>query len=682
MKLSSTLLACLGTLGATQRAFPVSHGPTEQELMPYSWDDVYDFMSADFQDQFHIQYADGSIRGKRIDKYLPDDAIHLRKRLVSDEDSAKVSGGQLYLDLMIGWSKGHGVGGDDKRYKLSVNLWNNVTILYDYEDIPTCPERDRNLCDQVTDPQCVFADATKCDYKDNIYAYNTTNGTNVNEVLLGSDSGYNISLIQQSITGNLYTDWVQVGDPATGAAFSVDGFAFVAARKGTTQSPGMGFAPGHYLTGLMNTTNVTTDFAAALMYNGYTESRSLALYMANGSSASPHMMFGGLDTSLAKDNFFVSYPLLKGNNFSYPTQYMVTLTGVSVTADDGTSASLGELGGSCGDGDTKGDCVPVGFDTTKYMSYLPRNVVINLAIQLNAMYSSDLQLWIQSCAYRTIGGYLNIELTSNVFSVPISQMLMPMIDDQGNAMKFNGGEDACYLALRPSENNGYNSLGLGFMQNFYMVFDPDDNYVSLGTLKSQQELDTEAFKNRYPNPVKPLKPGRLSKIANVTTVSEQAQITFQYVPPHDVTEIITTTSNGVALQQGPLGAPVPTSANSLLVITYGSSVMSLQGIPIGTSVLESGTVSGNARIDPTGATTRSTSSTIKPPQIQILGTPISGSLTIFRQGSPTEAPRMAKQAPMGNSNIGAPRSGATSLLQGFGVTLGMCLIGACIIIVA
>jgi hypothetical protein len=261
-------------------------------------------------------------------------------------------------------------------------------------------------------------------------------------------------------------------------------------------------------------------------------------------------------------------------------------------------------------------------------------------------------------------------------------MLMPMIDDQGNAMKFNGGEDACYLALRPSENNGYNSLGLGFMQNFYMVFDPDDNYVSLGTLKSQQELDTEAFKNRYPNPVKPLKPGRLSKIANVTTVSEQAQITFQYVPPHDVTEIITTTSNGVALQQGPLGAPVPTSANSLLVITYGSSVMSLQGIPIGTSVLESGTVSGNARIDPTGATTRSTSSTIKPPQIQILGTPISGSLTIFRQGSPTEAPRMAKQAPMGNSNIGAPRSGATSLLQGFGVTLGMCLIGACIIIVA
>ncbi|KAG5365597.1 Aspartic proteinase yapsin-7 [Yarrowia sp. C11] len=679
MKLASIFLAGLGTLAGAQKAFPVSQGPSEKELMPYSWDDVYDFMSTDFQDQFHIQYADGSIRGRRVDKYLPEDEIHLRKRLVSDEDSAWVMGGRLYLDLMMGWSKGYGVGGEDKRYQLSVNLWNNATILLDYEDIPSCPQQDRQQCDQVTDPQCAFAGPSKCDYKDNPYAYNTTNGTNVNEVLLRSDSGYNISLIHQSITGNLYTDWVEMGDPAYGAALPVDGFAFVAARRGTTQNAGIGFAPGHYLTGLMNTTNITTDFAAALLYSGYTESRSLALYLANGSTASPHMMFGGLDTSLAKDNFFVSYPLLTGNNFSYPTQYMVVLTGVSVTAEDGTSASLGELGGSCGD--SKGDCVPVGFDTTTYMSYLPRNVVINLAIQLNAMYSSDLQLWIQSCAYRTIGGYLNIELTSNVFSVPISQMLMPMLDDQGNAMKFNGGEDACYLALRPSENNGYNSLGLGFMQNFYMVFDPDDNYVSLGTLKSQQELDTEVFKNRYPNPVKPLKPGRLSKIANVTTVSEQAQITFQYVPPQVLTEILTTTSDGVAIQQGPLGGAAPTSANSLLVLTYGSSVMSLQGIPIGTSVLESGTVSGNARIDPTGATTRSTTSTTKPPQIQILGTPVSGSLTIFKQGSPTEAPRMAKNAPLGNTDIGAPRSGAWAL-QGLGVTLGMGLVAASLFIIA
>ncbi|KAG5366237.1 Aspartic proteinase yapsin-7 [Yarrowia sp. B02] len=681
MKLSSIAIAGLATLGAAQKAFAVSSGPAEDELMPYSWDDAYDFMSADFQDQFHIQYADGSIRGKRIDKYLPEDEL-LRKRLVSDEDSARVQGGQLFLDIMIGWSKGHGIGGDNKRYKMPVNLWNNATLLYDYEDIPSCSESKREPCDPVTDPGCVFADAVRCNYKDNIFAYNTTNGTNVNDVLLGTDTGYNISLIHQSIIGNLYTDFIQIGDPASGPAFTVDGFAFVAAQKGTTQFPGMGFAPGKYLEGTMNVTNVTTDFAASLMYSGYTESRSLALYMVNGSTTSPHMLFGGLDTSLAKDNFFVSYPLLKGNNFSYPTQYMVTLTGVSVTADDGTSVSLGTLMGSCGD-DLKGDCVPVGFDTSTYMSYLPRNVVINLAIQLNAMYSSDMQLWIQSCAYRTIGGYLNIELTSNVFSVPISQMLMPMVDSQGNAMKFNGGDDACYLAIRPSENRGYNSLGLGFMQNFYMVFDPDDNYVSLGTLKSLHELDTEAFKNRYPNPVKPLKPGRLSKIANVTTVSEQAQITFQYVTPTVVTEIITTTSDGIAIQQGPLGAPVPTSANSLLVLTYGSSVMSLQGIPIGgTSALESGTVSGNARIDPTGGSTRTTSSTQRPPQIQIFGTPVSGSLTIFKQGSPTEVPPMARQAPVGNSQIGAPRSGASRLLQGLGVTLGMGLVGTCIIILA
>lgn len=680
MKLLSITTTFLASLATAQKAFPVSHGPIDEDLLPYAWDDVYDFMSEDFQDQFHIQYADGSIRGKRIDKYLPDDTIHLRKRLVSDEDAAKVSGGQLFLDLMIGWSKGHGLGGDDKRYQLAVNLWNNATLLYDYENIPSCAQnRQSDSCDQVTDPQCIFANNMKCSFKDNIFAYNTTNGTNVNQEMLGTETGYNISLIHQTITGNLYTDWLQMGDPSSGAALSVDGFVFVAAQKGTTQNPGMGFAPGKYLEGTLNQTNLTTDFSQALINSGYTESRSLALYMVNGSTTSPHMMFGGLDTSLAKDNFFVSYPLLRGNNFSHPTQYMVTLTGVSVTAEDGTSASLGTLAGSCGD-DPKGDCVPVGFDTTTYMSYLPRNVVINLAIQLNAMYSSDMQLWIQSCAYRTIGGYLNIELTSNVFSVPISQMLMPMIDTEGNAMKFNGGEDACYLALRPSENRGYNSLGLGFMQNFYMVFDPDDNYVSLGTLKSVKELDQDSFKNRYPNPVKPLKSGNLSKIANVTTVSEQAQITFQYVPPTVVTDIITTTSN--RLGHGPLGAPVPTNSNSKMVITYGSSVMSLQGIPMGTTLLESGTVSGNARIDPTGGSTKVTSSTQKPPQIQIMGTPVSGSLTIFKQGSPTEAPRMAKQAPVGNSDIGAPRSGATNLLQGLRVTLGMGLVGLLVIVVA
>lgn len=667
------LLAPLASLTTAQLAFPVLAPDTD--IMPESWDDIYDLMDSDFQDRLHIAYTDGSIRGKRVDKYLPP-GVGKQKRLASDESAARVYGGQLYLDLMLGWSKGHGIGGSNTRYKLPVNLWNNVSIVYDYDDLPNC-------FDALENPDCPIDSPCgkhqsylhSCDYNKNGFAYNTTNGTLVNSQL-GYPDGYHISLLDQTFVGDLYTDYVQMGDSSGGGpALPVQGFAFAASKPGSSMFAGMGFAPGHHLLGSVGDTNVSTDFSEALMISGYTESRSLALYLVNGSTTSPHMMFGGLDTSLAKDNFFVSYPLLKGNNFSYPTQYMVTLTGVSVTSNEGNSASLGSLGGSCGNNST-GDCVAVGFDTTSYMSYLPRNVVVNMAVQLNAIYAADLQMWIQSCSYRNIGGYLNIELTSNVFSVPISQVLVPMKDTLGNTVNFSGGEQACYLALRPSETQGYNSLGLGFMQNYYMVFDPDDNYVSLGTLKSLDELEAEAFKNRYPDPVKPLKPGRLSKIANVTTVSEQADITYQYSTPTSLTGVITTTSDGIAFLQGPGGAPVPSSENSMVYLTMGSSVLSFQGVPMGSGPpIVTGTPStGNARIDPTGATKLTSSN--KPPQIQILGVPVSGSVTIFRQGAPTDVSQAAQHAPTGSENYGAPRSGANR--QGLGLAAGMICVGVAI----
>lgn len=211
-----------------------------------------------------------------------------------------------------------------------------------------------------------------------------------------------------------------------------------------------------------------------LVDQGYTQSRLVALSPSSNDSDGT-IIFGAIDTS-AYDGPLYFLNALPVEGYSAPGNPFVTLTGI--TAENGGNAlNLSES--------TLSDGVPVLIDTTASLSSLPYTTIVELATQLNALYSSDLDVWVQSCSLRNLTGTVNFRFQEAVIKVPIHDILVPLYRgvDGSEEYTFENGEPACALAFVDSESMGYSMFGQTFLNSVYLVMDVDNYRVGLAQAK-------------------------------------------------------------------------------------------------------------------------------------------------------------------------------------------------------
>lgn len=195
--------------------------------------------------------------------------------------------------------------------------------------------------------------------------------------------------------------------------------------------------------------------------NGY------SVYYANSDNAtdgSGIVILGGVDSSYISGNFytFPRVPHTLGNSLYFP---IVVLQLVYIkNLNTGASQSL-----------YSDAPFPVLFDSRLRYSYLPTSLIVTIAIQTNAVYSSDQSRWIVRCndIWNT-----NAILQFNIGPLTINVPLQSMVSIAGSLL-YSNGDQACYLRVLPVSYLGYAAFGLNILTHVYMAMDNEKGNIAI-----------------------------------------------------------------------------------------------------------------------------------------------------------------------------------------------------------
>ena len=141
------------------------------------------------------------------------------------------------------------------------------------------------------------------------------------------------------------------------------------------------------------------------------------------------------------------------------------------------------------------DQIPVILDSRASNFYLPLDVIINLAIQTRAYYSSELTRWLVRCyPLLDVKAAIEINIGGLSISIPISKFIGRAVYN-GSSLNFENGGEACILKVVPSSVTGYNMLGLSFLKQIYLAVDNEGKKIALANLNKYLKITKQDIFN-------------------------------------------------------------------------------------------------------------------------------------------------------------------------------------------
>lgn len=137
--------------------------------------------------------------------------------------------------------------------------------------------------------------------------------------------------------------------------------------------------------------------------------------------------------------------------------------------------------------------VPLVLDTRLSYSFLPLEIVINLAIQTNAYYNSQYQRWLVRCLDITgSNATMHFQFGPLDISIPLTALIYDAYYGD-NYLYFSSGVRACFLNVMPDTSLGYSSLGLPFLSHVYLAMDNEAGNVALAAGNPEELIDPQDF---------------------------------------------------------------------------------------------------------------------------------------------------------------------------------------------
>lgn len=217
-----------------------------------------------------------------------------------------------------------------------------------------------------------------------------------------------------------------------------------------------------------------TNFLDVLRDNNVINSSSFSLYHESRESAD--LMLGGINQDYYVGDFvkFDKLPYLDTATdqlqYNYP---ILPLTSLKVSNSHGQSAYIID----------SNDTEPVLIDTRSSYNYLPYSMLVALAVQLNAFYSNDIDVWLLKCSISELNATVGFQFGNVTINVPIEELISPAYtsnSDNGNeTLVFDDGEEACLLLITPNYYFGYSVLGSPFFKSAYIAVDNEANQIAV-----------------------------------------------------------------------------------------------------------------------------------------------------------------------------------------------------------
>lgn len=287
-------------------------------------------------------------------------------------------------------------------------------------------------------------------------------------------------------TGVMRTDYLSLLNQQQ-EFLNLANFSFVLVDNTSLITGGIGLMLHPLGSGLLDTLK-SLDFIDAASYSLILGSNSSADY-SNG-----YLLPGVVDQSFYEGDFYqYDIPSYTGlyddldNSVIFPA---VELDDVRIKNQD-TQQSVTVK--------TDTGAIPIVIDSQGFYTYLPLNVLINVAIQLNAVYNPDLARWIVECdSVRDTNAYMEFVFGNLTIPIELEEFLLEAYTNE-SVLTFANGKQACFLSLLPASMLGYSCLGISFLERVYMAVDNEGGKIAFANRNSDLDLQGDAGSDQGPS---------------------------------------------------------------------------------------------------------------------------------------------------------------------------------------
>lgn len=133
---------------------------------------------------------------------------------------------------------------------------------------------------------------------------------------------------------------------------------------------------------------------------------------------------------------------------------------------------------------------PAILDTRYYFNYIPYSTLIEIAIELNAVYLTDTDRWLVDCSVGETGT-IDLLVGGYTIQIPISDVLYPAYFNNTDLV-FESNHSACYLAFLPDFKLGFSLLGTALLKNIYLAVDNENKKIAISQVQNKlKDLDMD-----------------------------------------------------------------------------------------------------------------------------------------------------------------------------------------------
>ncbi|CAI5760263.1 unnamed protein product [Candida verbasci] len=323
-----------------------------------------------------------------------------------------------------------------------------------------------------------------CD-KYGLYVSATSNMPQPSDSNIENGDPYIIPYINQIMaSGKWVTDDV-LFNFTNGYTGKLSNFSFIDVNETNMFAGGLGLAGNPYgrgfLYNLVNQ-NIIKSPGYSLWFNNFTDSEN----------AICELIPGVVNSKFYIGNLY-SFDILPQRGYKFPAsqqqanQELIELTLPIISLDDMKIENI--LTGQIVSIKSRTGGLPVLLNSRSIYSYLPLDVIVNLAIQTNAYYASEIGKWLVECdTLQNIDASVNFQMGNFSIKVPINEFIIDALY-QDKILNFENGHKACYLTFIPTSGDGLNVLGLPFLRNIYLVVDNEGRKIAIA--QSNKHINPE-----------------------------------------------------------------------------------------------------------------------------------------------------------------------------------------------
>ncbi|KAG0637706.1 aspartic peptidase domain-containing protein [Tuber brumale] len=197
-------------------------------------------------------------------------------------------------------------------------------------------------------------------------------------------------------------------------------------------------------------------------------SRAYSLWLNDLNAITGEVLFGGVDTAKFTGSL-TTLPMDKRLGEAKAREFAITLTSVSIVNSSGDSLTL----------TTNGYASPVLLDSGSTYTYLDPDLAKELSEQVGAQPLDQYGVAVVPCGVRGYNGSVTYGFSGATITVPLSELVVDARDRSGKPARFSDGTPLCYWGILSSGDLGANVMGDTFLRSAYVVFDLDNEEISL-----------------------------------------------------------------------------------------------------------------------------------------------------------------------------------------------------------